>query len=87
MEIRDKIFKKYHNECTWCREQGKISKAETVHHIQWVKTHPELALQEFYTYKGKQYRNLVPLCHDCHDRAHNRMKYKQQKKLINQERW
>ena len=54
--------------------------------IQYVKTHPELALCEFYEYRGKQYRNLIPLCHDCHDRAHERMKYRKVKQ-VNEERW
>lgn len=39
-----------------------------------------------YDYRGQRYRNLVPLCHDCHDRAHERMKYKK-KKQVNEERW
>lgn len=83
---KEEILDKFHHECLWCKEKGKISKAEEVHHVQFVKTHPELALDEFYTYKGKQYRNLVPLCHDCHDMAHERMKYKKQKQF-NEERW
>lgn len=83
---KTEVLEKFHNECVWCKERGKISKAEEVHHIQFVKKHPELALDEFYTYKGKTYRNLVPLCHDCHDRAHNRMKYKKTQQF-NEERW
>ena len=50
------------------------------------KKYPELALCEYYDYRGQRYRNLVPLCHDCHDRAHERMKYKK-KKQVNEERW
>lgn len=87
MALRAKVLKEYHNECAWCREKGKISIAETVHHIQWVKKYPELALKEYYTYHGRRYRNLVPLCHDCHDKAHNRMKYKKKEKQFNEERW
>lgn len=83
---KEDILKRFHNECLWCKEKGKITKAVEVHHIQYVKKYPELALDEFFTYKGKQYRNLVPLCHDCHDRAHERMKYKKRKQL-NEERW
>jgi len=55
--------------------------------MQWVKQHPELALQEWYTYKGKTYRNLVPLCHDCHDKAHERMQYRPRGRKVNEERW
>ena len=85
-ELKAKVLKEFHTECAWCREWGKISIAETVHHVKFVKAHPELALSEFYTYNGKQYRNLVPLCHDCHDKAHGRMKYKKTQQF-NEERW
>ena len=85
-ELKEKVLKEVHNECLWCREKGLISKAEEVHHIQYVKKYPELALCEYYDYRGQRYRNLVPLCHDCHDRAHERMKYKK-KKQVNEERW
>lgn len=84
--LRDKILKENHYECEWCRKQGKISKAETVHHIQYVKSHPDMAMQEYYTYRGKRYRNLVALCHDCHDKAHDRMRYRK-KVQVNEERW
>lgn len=85
-KLRNKILKENHNECEWCREKGKISKAETVHHMQYVKNHPDLALSEYYFYRGKRYKNLVALCHDCHDRVHERMKYKKTKR-VNEERW
>ena len=86
-ELRDKILKENHYECQWCRKQGKIRRAETVHHVQYVKTHPDLAMQEYYTYKGCQYQNLIPLCHDCHDKAHDRMQYKKKAEQVNEERW
>lgn len=86
LELKKEVLKEAHNECVWCKEKGKISRAEEVHHIKFVKRHPELALSKYYTYQGKQYRNLIPLCHDCHDKAHERMKYKT-KKGINDERW
>lgn len=84
--LKNKVLDEFHHECQWCKEKGKVSRAETVHHVQYVKTHPELALCEFYEYRGKQYRNLIPLCHDCHDRAHERMKYRKVEQ-VNEERW
>lgn len=86
INLKRKVLKASHNECAWCREKGKISRAEEVHHVQFVRKHPELALSEYYTYKGEQHKNLIPLCHDCHDKAHERMGYKT-KKRINEERW
>lgn len=85
--LKNEVLKEFHNECLWCRERGIIRKATQVHHIQFVKKHPELALSKYYTYNGKRYRNLVPLCQDCHDKAHKRMKYKPRPKQINEERW
>lgn len=86
LKLKEEILTESHNECEWCKENGKINKATTVHHVQYVKTHPELALSRTYTYKDKEYKNLVPLCHDCHDKAHERMKYKKQEQF-NEERW
>ncbi len=86
MKKKEEILDAFHHECMWCKERGRISKAVEVHHMQFVKTHPELALDEFYTYQGKQHRNLVPLCHDCHDKAHERIRYKKRQQF-NEERW
>lgn len=83
---KEKVLSDFHNECMWCRDKGKIVRAEEVHHVQYVRTHPELALDEYYMYKGQWYRNLIPLCHDCHDKVHERMKYKKHVQF-NEERW
>lgn len=85
-DLKEKVLKEFNNECAWCRERGVIAQAQEVHHVQYVKKYPELALSEYYTYKGERKRNLIPLCHDCHDKAHKRMKY-QKKEQVNKERW
>ena len=88
LELRDTILKENHYECQWCKSKGKITKAVTVHHIQWVKKYPRLALSRYYWYKGKRYNNLVPLCHHCHDVAHNRFGGREKKKeFSNEEKW
>lgn len=86
-QLKEQVLKENHYECAWCKEKGKIAKAETVHHVQYVKKHPDLAMQKYFSYGGKQYKNLVPLCHDCHDKAHGRIKYKIRKKPLTEERW
>ena len=86
-ELKERILKENHHECKWCKESGRINRAVTVHHVQFVKKHPELALSRTYTYNGKTYDNLIPLCHDCHDKAHDRMKYKPKAKPLTEERW
>ena len=93
LALRGIIMAECHGECQWCRERGIISKAETVHHVQWVKTHPELAMSRTYRDEyGEIKQNLIPLCHDCHDRAHKRMRYAERKipppeEQLNEERW
>lgn len=86
IELREKILRQNHYECEWCREKGKIRKAEEVHHVQYVRKHPESALDEYYTFNGVQRKNLLALCHDCHDKAHGRMGH-QERKQFNEERW
>lgn len=47
--------------CQWCKRYGRRVPAVTVHHIQHVDEHPELAYTD---------SNLVSLCLACHDKAH-----------------
>lgn len=74
------------NECQDCKCNGKYSKATTVHHENYVKKHPELALEIWYIWRGKQRRNLVSLCHDCHEKRHGYRK-PENKAPLTQERW
>lgn len=77
--LRRQVLARYHGECAWCAASAPslVARAETVHHVYPVKAHPAWALSEFVTTRdGKRARNLVPLCHDCHDRAHQRMSYR-----------
>lgn len=85
-ELRKEVLKEQKEECQECLKLGKRTKANTVHHVQFVDKHPELALSKFYAYKGKQYRNLICVCPDCHNKLHPE-KHKQKKELINEERW
>ncbi len=86
LELKQAVLSESHYECIKCREKGKISRAEEVHHVQWVKRHPELALSRTYQYKGKEYKNLLPLCHSCHDKEHERFG-NEKRKQFNEERW
>ena len=85
-KLRKEVLKEQKEECLECLKLGKRTKANTVHHVQFVDKHPELALSKFYAYKGKQYRNLICVCPDCHNKLHPE-KHKQKKELINEERW
>ena len=87
--LKEEIMEFDHFECQECKKKGIITKAKTVHHVQFVRKHPELALSRYYTYKGKQYRNLVSVCPSCHNKLHPEKlhgKFKK-KEQLNKERW
>lgn len=65
-------------ECQVCKRQGKITKANTVHHIKHTTTHPELALT---------FSNLESICATCHNKEHPEKLNKSYKKFSNEERW
>lgn len=74
------------HECQMCKAKGKYKKATHVHHVNYVKIHPELALSKFYVDdNGAKKRNLISLCHDCHELTHG---YRQDpKECLTEERW
>lgn len=87
--LRNEVLAEQHNECQVCKDQGKYTPAETVHHIQYVRKHPETALDKTYTYKGKEYRNLIAICKACHNKVHKEKLINRQYSsiMINEERW
>ncbi len=54
-----------HRECQRCKAKKIYTKATTVHHVNYVKKHPDMALEIWYEWHGVRKRNLVSLCHDC----------------------
>ena len=86
--LRKEVLEEQTEECQECLKLGKITKANIVHHVQFVFKHPELALSKYYTYKGKKYRNLIAVCSECHNKLHpEKQKKKGKRKFINEERW
>lgn len=83
---RQEVLQHDHFECQDCRADGRYRRATTVHHNQYLKKHPELALEEWYSFGGKQYRNLVSLCHECHEKRHGYRK-QEEKQPLTEERW
>ena len=84
--LRKEILEEYKHECQDCKAKGFYAKASHVHHQQYVRRHPRLALSRAYTFKGKEYINLVPLCHDCHEVRHG-YRQKEKKEPLTVERW
>lgn len=85
-QLRQKVLKMDRNECQRCRGRGRYTKATTVHHVNYVKKHPELALEIYYMWQGKRKRNLLSLCHDCHEEVHGHRKSSRPAPLT-EERW
>ena len=74
-------------ECQHCKAEGKYTKANTVHHVNYLFLHPELALETHYKDDdGVVKRNLISLCHNCHEHIH---KWVQKEKPIplTEEKW
>lgn len=90
-KLRREVLNEQKNKCQECLKEGRVTTANTVHHVQFVDKHPELALSKFYIYKGKQYRNLIAVCSECHNKLHpekHRMnKSKEKDRFTNKERW
>lgn len=98
--LKEQILKENHYECVECKKHGTITRYDvdhegnkklisTVHHVQFVRKHPALALSRTYTYNGKTYQNLIPVCKACHNKLHpekNKNK-KSQSGFTNQEHW
>ena len=84
--LRLAVLTEHKFECQQCRARGFYKRADTVHHVQFVRKHPGLALSRMYIFDGREYQNLVPLCHDCHERVHDYRK-RAQRAPLTPERW
>lgn len=58
---REHILRRDGYLCQECRRYGKMVPATTVHHIEHLDEHPELAYTD---------SNLESLCAACHNKAH-----------------
>jgi 5-methylcytosine-specific restriction endonuclease McrA len=85
-KIRREVLEEFKYECQDCKAEGYYTKADTVHHEQFVRNYPRLALSKTYFHQGIEYNNLIPLCHDHHERRHG-YRQKQKKKTLTVERW
>lgn len=86
LKLREDVLRDHNNECQTCKARGFYSRATHVHHVQWVRRHPRLALSKTYMFQGKEYKNLVPLCHACHEEEHPD-RYGKRQPPLTEERW
>lgn len=78
-KLRIEVLSEANNECQMCKSNGKVSLANTAHHIKHLKKHPELALTK---------SNLLAVCNECHNILHPEKHFKYKKKIqINEEKW
>lgn len=73
--IRQACLERDHYECQWCREQGRLTtqydSVLEIDHIKELEKYPDLALD---------IDNLRTLCKDCHNKRHDRMNYRGNRK-------
>lgn len=50
INLRLDVLQDYKGECQHCKERGYYTKANIVHHVQYVKKHPHLALSKGYVF-------------------------------------
>ena len=86
-QLSKDVIKEHHGECIMCRYAHRMRAATLVHHVRHLKEYPELAYSRTYTAEGVQHMQLMPLCHDCHERIHNRGIYAQHDGYSNEEKW
>lgn len=84
--IRREVLESDRHECQWCKIKGRYTPADTVHHVQLLDEHPDLALSKTYVVDGKEQRNLISVCRECHELHHEHLK-KPQKPPLTPERW
>jgi len=93
--VKREVLREQHYECQRCKAEGRltivketIKRSGVVHHEQYVRSHPELALSKYYIDKyGNKQRNLIVLCNECHEIVHDRFSVEPRKQILNEERW
>lgn len=68
------IKKEQHYECQICKAKGRVKNADVVHHVRHLKKHPQLAYSRYFIDdNGIKQKQLIALCHLCHDTEHGRV--------------
>lgn len=92
-KISKKVIADGHFECVECKKMGKVTDAVLTHHVNELKNRPDLAYSFTYTDENGEVKpQLIPLCHDCHERIHKRGVYsendgKDEKGFWQEEKW
>ena len=87
--LRKEVLKDDKYECLYHKQRGKYAVANTCHHVNYLKLHPELALEKFYVDDdGVVKRQLISVCKDCHETVCHPERLRWNiKEQLNIERW
>lgn len=86
--LRKSVLQEQKTECQAHKAKGGYHKANHVHHVNYVKQHPELALSKWFIGAGnKPERNLIAVCKDCHETVCHPERLRKAKKALWEERW
>lgn len=87
LRLRREVLEEDKYECQQCKTRGYYARAATVHHVRHVKKYPHLALSKTYVDRERKVkRQLISLCHACHERVHE-YRQKEKPKPLTEERW
>lgn len=92
-KLSHKVIKDGNGECYFCRQKGRVTDAVLTHHVNELKLRPDLAYSLTYVDEhGMEKPQLIPLCHDCHEKIHERGIYSepdktQENKFWQEEKW
>ena len=86
-KLRKEVLMSDKYECQVCKSKGFYTRSVVCHHVNYLKLHPELALEKFYTDDdGNVKRQLISLCHMHHELIHQWVR-KELPEQLNVERW
>jgi 5-methylcytosine-specific restriction endonuclease McrA len=85
--LSHRIIREHHGECQLCKAAHRLTRATLVHHVLHLRVCPELAYSRTYTDETGTHMQLMPLCHDCHERMHARGIYAKRSGYTNEEKW
>lgn len=70
-----------------CKAKGYYSRSTVCHHVNYIRLHPELALEKYYKDdEGNVKRNLISVCFACHEDIH-RWVQKEATIPLTEEKW
>ena len=87
-KLSKEVIEENHGECLMCKAEKRLTAATVVHHVNYLKARPDLAYSRTYIDEhGEEHMQLMPLCHDCHEKIHERGAYSQLTGYTNDEKW